>query len=133
MPNRALHVRGRARPASERLPVFEERLRARMVELGMTGRELAATIGVDETAVSCWFSGRARPSLSRLLELCQVLSVDPNWLLGWSKQAAATQAICERALLRSLNGMTAALEEIRGGMYPRSPYELPITRRDHDD
>lgn len=89
---------------SERLPVFERRLRDLMREGGWKGRTLGVALGVEQSTISVWKRGIARPSISRLMQLARVLGVDPNYLMGWSdkrpdQQLAKVASRLERTLL----------------------------------
>jgi len=99
---------------SERLPVFENRLRDLMREQGWKCRTLASTLHVETSTISVWRVGHARPSLSRLMQLARVLGVDPNYLMGWSdkrpdQQLAKVATRLERALVE----VRAELETVK--------------------
>ncbi len=57
-----------------------ERIRFYRKQLGMEGKALAAALGVTGNAVSNWEAGRARPDLSLIPRLCEVLGISPSQL-----------------------------------------------------
>lgn len=53
---------------------------------GMRGKELAARIGVSETHLSLFRSGKVKGvRFSTLAKLCEVLECQPGELLRWEK------------------------------------------------
>lgn len=53
---------------------------------GMRGKELAARIGVSETHLSLFRSGKVKGvRFSTLAKLCEVLECQPGELLRWGK------------------------------------------------
>jgi len=55
---------------------------------GMRGKELAARIGVSETHLSLFRSGKVKGvRFSTLAKLCEVLECQPGELLRWEKSA----------------------------------------------
>ena len=61
---------------------FSERLADAMQEAGITGRALAAAVGVQESSVSQWLSSKIK-SLSgeHLFAVADTLGVEARWLL----------------------------------------------------
>ncbi|MEG0874469.1 MAG: helix-turn-helix transcriptional regulator [Clostridiales bacterium] len=54
-------------------------LRAKMVEKGLTQKELAAAIGLSENSVSRKLTGKRDFSIQEALKICEVLSLEnPN-------------------------------------------------------
>jgi putative transcriptional regulator len=55
---------------------------------GMRGKELAARIGVSETHLSLFRSGKVKGvRFSTLAKLCEVLECQPGELLRWEEEA----------------------------------------------
>lgn len=52
---------------------------------GMTQREVAAAIGVDQSAVSLWETGRTMPRASVLIRLAKLYGVTVDDLLSESE------------------------------------------------
>lgn len=59
------------------------RIRLRRVELKMSQQHLSNALGVTFQQVQKYEKAMNRISAGRLLEVCRVLQVDPNYLLGW--------------------------------------------------
>lgn len=53
------------------------KLRARLVELGMTIRDLAPKIGLSEGIVYEKFSGKCKFSREDIEKICKVLNINP--------------------------------------------------------
>lgn len=60
---------------------FQERLANTRKSKGLTQAALGDKIGVDRQSIANWENG-TMPPLPRLLDLCDVLEADPNYLLG---------------------------------------------------
>ena len=56
---------------------FARWLALTMSNESITGRELAQKLGVDDSVVSRWRTGRGTPSMDSCLKLAKVLNVDP--------------------------------------------------------
>ena len=68
-------------------------LDAMLARRGMTARELAARIGISETQMSLFRSGKVRGLRFRTLaKLCLVLECTPGELLGYDADMADLQA-----------------------------------------
>ncbi|WP_286978247.1 S24 family peptidase [Pseudomonas sp.] len=59
---------------------FSNRLKNRMRDLGLTGAEIAALVGVSKGAVTHWTNGTNQANGKRLLKLAEVLQCDATWL-----------------------------------------------------
>ena len=63
-------------------------LDAMLAERGMTGKELAERIGLSETQLSLFRSGKVRGiRFATLARMCLVLECDPGALLGYTPDA----------------------------------------------
>ncbi len=60
---------------------FQERLANTRKNKGFTQAALGDKIGVDRQSIANWENG-TMPPLPRLIDLCDVLETDPNYLLG---------------------------------------------------
>lgn len=64
------------------------RLDERLGKVGMTGKQLAETIGLSETQLSLFRSGKVKGvRFETLAKMCQALDCQPGDLLGASAQA----------------------------------------------
>ena len=60
---------------------FRNRLREALKHAKMSQCQLAKTLNVSQQAVSEWLTHTA-PTLDRFYQICSVLKVTPNYLLG---------------------------------------------------
>ena len=99
---------------SERLPVFEQRLKLLMKEHRLTARHIAKEMGVHETAISHWRVGRAVPCVGRMMQLARIFSVDLHYLSGWSEKRPDLQlAKVATALERTLRDVQPELGAVK--------------------
>lgn len=52
----------------------------------MTQRVLAEAIGKSHNTISDWEKGIHVPDIDSIMDLCIVLGVDANYMLGWNKE-----------------------------------------------
>jgi transcriptional regulator with XRE-family HTH domain len=64
---------------------FGQRLKAVLNSRHMMQKELAEKIGVNEMAISRYIHGSRIVSVSILIEICKVLNVSADYLLGLSE------------------------------------------------
>lgn len=76
----------------EAAPTLGQLLRTRRHGRRLTQVEVAELVGVTQTAVSCWESDKARPSLDNLQVLATALRIDMAKLLAALKVAPAEAA-----------------------------------------
>lgn len=57
----------------------------------LTQHELAAILHVDQTTVSLWEKGKAKPSVTKIKELADYFNVSTDYLLGHSEQSFIPQ------------------------------------------
>lgn len=62
---------------------FGQRLKAARQAIGMTQQEIAQRLGLTRNGYQFYELGKRDPSLPKLMQLCKVLNVSPNELLGW--------------------------------------------------
>jgi len=63
-------------------PTVSELIVSGLIEKDMTQKELAEAIGVSQSRVSDFVSGRSEPSLKQASLLCQFLGIQPAAMLG---------------------------------------------------
>jgi transcriptional regulator with XRE-family HTH domain len=69
-----------------------QRIRARRTKLGISQRDLAKDLDVDQAHLWKWEAGRRRPSLENLAELCTRLAMTLDYLvLGVRPRRAAPE------------------------------------------
>ena len=63
------------------LDQIRERLQESIRQSGMTQTEIAKRTGVIQQSIAQYMSGRALPALDTFANLCEVLDVDPAYIL----------------------------------------------------
>ncbi len=61
---------------------IRDRIFARISELEITQKEFAIRTGIPETTVSDWKKKKTNPTAEKILVICKVLDVTPEWLLS---------------------------------------------------
>ena len=63
-----------------------EKIKIRLAEAihlsGLRQVEIAAKLNISQPTVAQYLSGRALPSLDTFAKLCEILDVDPTYILG---------------------------------------------------
>ncbi len=72
--------------ASEAKIAFGERLRAKIIASGLKDAEVARRSGISTSAMSSYVKGRSFPNSEQLIPLCDVLGVEPRWLVSGVQQ-----------------------------------------------
>jgi|GEM_PF-5616526 len=60
---------------------WQDRVKERMIEIGVTQSELANQLGITQGAVSSILNGNTDPKLETFCAMCQALSLSADWLL----------------------------------------------------
>ena len=61
---------------------IQERIFDKLAELNMTQKEFAKRTGIPETTISDWKKKKTNPTAEKILIICKVLDVTPEWLLS---------------------------------------------------
>lgn len=64
---------------------FKQALAKYLKRAGMKQRDLAAAVGVSESTVHCWMSGKAFPRINMIEKIAEVLSCTPDDLLNYEE------------------------------------------------
>lgn len=67
--------------------VLYNRIKAALAEAGVSGKELADSLGVTEQTVSAWCTNTKQPSLQTLYLIADYLKIDARELLAPNKHA----------------------------------------------
>ncbi len=59
-----------------------DRALKRMKEIGMNQKEFSAKTGIAQSTISEWKSKRNNPTAEKIMTICSVLDVTPEWLLS---------------------------------------------------
>lgn len=60
---------------------IKQRLSAEIKQSGMTQKEIAKRVGVEQQQISKYLTSNTMPSLDVFSNLCKVLDVDTNYIL----------------------------------------------------
>lgn len=61
---------------------ISERIFERLQLISMTQREFASRTGIQQSTISEWKKNKTNPSSDKILAICKVLDVSPEWLLS---------------------------------------------------
>jgi transcriptional regulator with XRE-family HTH domain len=61
---------------------IRDRIFQKLTEINMTQKEFAKKTGIPETTVSDWKKKKTNPTSEKILVICKVLNVTPEWLLS---------------------------------------------------
>ena len=62
--------------------LIRDRIFSKLEEMGMTQKEFSRRTGIPQTTVSDWRKKRTNPTSEKILIICKVLDVTPEWLLS---------------------------------------------------
>lgn len=61
---------------------IRDRIFGKLEELNMTQKDFAQKTGIPQTTVSDWRKKKTNPTAEKIMIICKVLSVTPEWLLS---------------------------------------------------
>lgn len=61
---------------------ISDRVFIRLQEIGMPQREFSEKTGIAQSTISEWKSKRTNPTSEKIMIICKVLDVTPEWLLS---------------------------------------------------
>ena len=61
---------------------IRDRIFDKLTEMNMTQKEFSKRTGIPETTVSDWKKKKTNPTAEKILIICKVLDVTPEWLLS---------------------------------------------------
>lgn len=67
------------------MKIFSERLKQTMKERNITQTQLAKILGLSQSVISCYCSGKKEPCLESLASICKALNETSDYLLGLSE------------------------------------------------
>lgn len=105
-------------------------LKEARIKKGFKQEELATLIGKSKNVVSNWERGDNKPDADTLFELCDLLDVDANYLLGWESNKQISLSISEQEHIKKLRALDAygkkAVNSVLDIEYERCNYETEI-------
>ena len=78
--------------------IIGKRINSALAEKDIKQKELAKKIGVNDNVISYWCSGSRTPNTQQIIQICNVLGVSADYLLGLSDVATndkGLQYICD--------------------------------------
>ena len=82
--------------------LFSERLASTLSEKGMTQKKLSDLSGVSEGTISRYMNGkRDLESIAILYDICRIINVSSDYLLGLSTPKGVVLSGAEKAILQS--------------------------------
>lgn len=64
---------------------IRDRIFAKLEELDMTQKEFSDKTGISQTTISDWKKKKTNPTAEKIMIICKVLNVTPEWLLSGVK------------------------------------------------
>jgi len=61
---------------------ISERIFERLKQLSMSQKEFSEETGIQQSTISEWKKNKTNPSSEKILTICKVLDVSPEWLLS---------------------------------------------------
>jgi transcriptional regulator with XRE-family HTH domain len=61
---------------------IRDRIFDKLTEMNLTQKEFANRTGIPETTISDWKKKKTNPTAEKILIICKVLDVTPEWLLS---------------------------------------------------
>ena len=61
---------------------IRDRIFDKLIKMNMTQKEFAKLTGIPETTISDWKKKKTNPTAEKILIICKVLNVTPEWLLS---------------------------------------------------
>lgn len=78
------------------------RLQEALNDNDMKATDLAERLNISRSTVSQWLSGKTKPKRDRLVDIANILSVNPSWLMGLDvPKKVDTDLIQESPMLRA--------------------------------
>lgn len=85
------------------------KLRVLLDRKNITARDLAGRIGMDESTVSLWLSGKRTPRVKALEKIAKALEIDLAEI--WTGPEATPASAVQAAMLEEMNTLTPAQQE----------------------
>jgi len=82
--------------------VFEERLRTLRINNGYTQISIADALDVDRSRYAKWETGIARPSIEVIAQICELLNVSADYMLGITDDPTPRDIAADLALAEQM-------------------------------
>lgn len=94
-------------------------LKEARINKGLKQEELANLVGKSKNVISNWERGDNKPDADTLFELCDILNVDANFLLGWESDQNISLSINEQNHIKKYRSLSAYDKETVDGLINR--------------
>ena len=71
---------------------ISERVFARLNELNMTQKTFSERTGISQSTISEWKKKKTNPTSEKIMIICKVLEVSPEWLLSGAAAKSSRSA-----------------------------------------
>ena len=71
--------------------IIGKRINSALAEKDIKQKELAKKIGVNDNVISYWCSGSRTPNTQQIIQICNVLGVSADYLLGLTDVAKTSK------------------------------------------
>ena len=75
-------IKQHTRLAMVRSMLVRDRIFSKLEELDMTQKEFSEKTGIPQSTISDWRKKRTNPTAEKIMVICKVLDVTPQWLLS---------------------------------------------------
>ncbi len=82
-----------------------QNLKLARIKKGYKQEELAKLVGKSKNVISNWERGDNKPDADTLFDLCDILGVDANYLLGWENNQNLSLSIKEQEHIKKFRSL----------------------------
>ena len=81
-------------------------LKEARINKGLKQEELAKLVGKTKNVISSWERGDNKPDANTIFDLCDILNVDANYLLGWENNQNLSLSIKEQDHIKKYRSLS---------------------------
>lgn len=85
--------------------IISERIFDRLKRISMTQKEFSEKTGIRQNTISEWKKRKTNPSSDKIMPICEVLKVTPEWLLSGAEPAGGRVSESDYMVLDKNSGM----------------------------
>lgn len=91
--------------------IISERIFDRLKRISMTQKEFSDRTGIKQNTISEWKKRKTNPSSDKIMSICEVLKVTPEWLLSGIEPAGGRLSGTDYMVLDKDSGMGKIMVE----------------------
>ena len=91
--------------------IISERIFDRLKRMSMTQKEFSDRTGIKQNTISEWKKRKTNPSSDKIMSICDVLKVTPEWLLSGIEPAGSRISGTDYMVLDKDSGMGKIMVE----------------------